>query len=133
MQQNQFKGGLKTKYCIEQWLPKLREIEGVDIEFAEAYIRMKKGRSLGNILVDDRKPQGPDVEILRRDALRKLVGKKEHDWVTASKKELWQSDGMPTKLHAQCIAWAWSPITEGKLLKALEHVSKDNTTDPGPS
>ncbi|KAK3083572.1 hypothetical protein LTR53_020168, partial [Teratosphaeriaceae sp. CCFEE 6253] len=71
-------GGFKpllSKKCVEAFLPAIEADEGVSGEakaFARLYAALPKAKRLGNVLVDDTKPEEPDWEKTRYEALDAL-------------------------------------------------------------
>lgn len=102
-----------TKKTMELFLPDLRRAKGLDTTFAETYVRLEPRKRLANVLVDDTKPEEPDWDKARLDALSKLVP----DGEGPDEDALWEKDGVPSQYHLSLIAWAWSPLSEYKLLK----------------
>lgn len=107
---------LLSKKTVEAFLPLLAQTEGIDTTFAEMYVRLEARKRLANTLVDDKQPGEPDWDRARTDALAKLVP--EDDQVADDK--LWGVDGQPSWDHLSLIAWAWSPVSEYRLLKSIE-------------
>jgi hypothetical protein len=118
-------GGFKpllSKKTMSSSLPRIETSESVSSSakvFAKVYAELPRGKKLGNVLVDDSKPQEPDWEAKRYSELCRLVpvGKEEADaWKDA---ELWdhdkEGDRVPTGRHLEMIAWAWTPVGEKKL------------------
>lgn len=98
-------------------------------KFAEIYTNLPKGKKLGNVLVDESQPGEADWEIRRYQALDRIVpegmemeeeqekeGEKEkgRSW----KELLWDEEGKVSEWHLSMIAWAWSPVSERKLVAA---------------
>lgn len=102
------------KKTVELFLPVLKEAKGIDAKFAELYVKLEPRKKLANVLVDDTKPGEQDWDKARVDALSKLVPDKDNE---IEESELWENDGVPSNYHLSLIAWAWSPLTEYKLLK----------------
>ncbi|KAF3761509.1 hypothetical protein M406DRAFT_353134 [Cryphonectria parasitica EP155] len=109
-----------SKKTVESLLPELKKAQGVDTTFAEMYVRLEGRKRLGNVLVDDSKPEGSDWDKTRVDALSKLVPDKNNE---VDDDELWKEDGAPSQYHLRLISWAWSPLSEYKLLKATTNKS----------
>lgn len=114
-------GGFKpllSKKTVEKYLPNIQASKKISAEakqFAQLYCSLGKGKRLGNVLVDDSKPTEPDWERRRYEVLDKLVPKgkeKEDGWKMS---ELWTEEKDVTEGHLELIAWAWSPVKEGKL------------------
>ena len=110
---------LLSKNCVKKYLPRIKEAktDGMDeaLQFAERYVGLAKGKRLGNVLMDDTKPEEADWERKRYDTLCGLVpeGKDQaEDWTD---QELWDSERKVTGEHLKLIAWAWSPLGERKL------------------
>ena len=98
----------------------IREREGVKgmeeaKQFAERYVALAVGKRLGNVLVDDAKPEESDWERRRYDMLSELVGEEKEDTKGWEDRELWDSERKVTDKHLKLIGWAWSPIGERKL------------------
>lgn len=102
------------KKTVELFLADLQKAKGIDTTFAEMYVTLEPRKKLANVLVDDAKPGEPDWDKARVDALSKLVPDKTNG---VAEDELWEKDGVPSNYHFSLIAWAWSPLTEYKLLK----------------
>ena len=68
--------------------------------FAKLYSALPKGKKLGNLLVDNSKPEGPDWEVRRYEALDRLVeeGKEEsaEKWKLS---ELWTDEKEVSERH----------------------------------
>jgi len=114
-------GGFKpllSKKLLQRYLPRIEGSADVSEdarEFARTYTILPKGRRLGNVLVDEEKSAEADWERARYEALDGLVpgGKeKENGWKLS---ELWTEDREVSARHLELIAWAWSPVAEGKL------------------
>lgn len=108
--------------------------------FAEIYTNLPKGKKLGNVLVDESQPGEADWEIRRYQALDRIVpegmemeeekgeegsdekekGKKkgEKEKGRSWKELLWDEEGKVSEWHLSMIAWAWSPVSERKLVAA---------------
>lgn len=117
-------GGFKPmlrKEVVGRYLERIRGSEGIDVvamQFADVYCELPKGKKLGNVLVDDSKPEEADWEMRRYEALDELVPKGKEGEVNAwEHSELWsgEGDGEVSELHLKLIAWAWSPVAERKL------------------
>lgn len=102
------------KKTVELFLPDLKKAKGVDTTFAEMYIKLEPRKKLANVLVDDKEPGEPDWDRTRIDALSKLVPDEKNE-VDAD--ELWGEGGAPSDYHLSLISWAWSPLSDYKLLK----------------
>lgn len=102
------------KKTVELFLPDLKKAKGIDTKFAELYVKLEPRKKLANVLVDDTKPGEQDWDKARVDALSELVPDKDNE---IEESELWEKDGVPSNYHLSLIAWAWSPLTEYKLLK----------------
>lgn len=102
------------KKTVELFLPELHEATGVDTTFADMYVKLEPRKRLANVLVDDTKPGEPDWDQTRLDALSKLVPDGEEG---VDEDALWEKDGVPSQYYLSLIAWAWSPLSEYKLLK----------------
>lgn len=102
------------KKTVELFLPDLEKAKGIDTKFAELYVKLEPRKKLANVLVDDTKPGEQDWDKARVDALSKLVPDKENE---IEESGLWEKDSVPSNYHLSLIAWAWSPLTEYKLLK----------------
>ena len=115
-------GGFKpllSKKCVERFLPAIEASSGFSEgakAFAGMYAALPKAKRLGNVLVDESKPEEPDWERTRYLALDGLVpvGKEEGEaaWKMS---ELWTEERGVTPAHLEMIAWGWSPVKEGKL------------------
>ncbi|PSS03433.1 hypothetical protein BD289DRAFT_449529 [Coniella lustricola] len=103
-----------SKKTVEALLPDLKARSGVNTAFAEIYIGLDRKKRLANVLVDNSKPAGPDWDRARIDALSKLVPDKDKEF---DDQELWEEDGTLSNHHVALLAWAWSPLSEYKLLK----------------
>lgn len=114
-EQREFKPVLGKK-TMETALPLLNKAKGVDTTFAEMYIELEPRKRLANTLVDDSKPGEADWDKARTTALSKLAPEG-NDSIPEDK--LWGDDGQPSTYHLSLIAWAWTPTTEYKLLKAI--------------
>ena len=82
------------------------------------YCALAKGKRLGNVLIDEAKPEEPDWERRRYDVLNELVpeGKEEGERAWGMS-ELWTEERGVSEEggHLQLLAWGWSPVAEGKL------------------
>lgn len=107
------------KKTIELFLPDLKKAKGIDTKFAELYVTLEPRKKLANVLVDDTKPGEQDWDKARVDALSELVPDKDNG---SEESDLWEKDGVPSNYHLSLIAWAWSPLTEYKLLKGTNKV-----------
>lgn len=116
-EQREFKPVLAKK-TMETVLPLLKQAKGVDTTFAEMYVELEPRKRLANTLVDESQPGEADWDKARTTALSELVPEGEGD-DTTSEDKLWGEDGKPSTYHLSLIAWAWSPTTEYKLLKAV--------------
>lgn len=108
-----------SKKTVEVLLPELKKAEeggGVDTAFAELYVHLEPRKRLANVLVNPGEPGEPDWEKTRLDALSKLVPE---DSTDVDEETLWGEDGLPSPFHWSLIAWAWSPLSDQKLLKAF--------------
>lgn len=113
-------GGFKPllkKEVVGRYLERIRESGSVDLmgkRFAEVYCGLPKRKKLGNVLVDDSKPEEPDWERKRYEALNELVEEGKEVWEDG---KLWsgESEGVVSEDHLGLIAWAWSPVAERKL------------------
>lgn len=114
-EQREFKPVLGKK-TMETALPLLKKAKGVDTTFAEMYIELEPRKRLANTLVDDSKPGEADWDKARTTALSKLAPEGDD---SVSEDKLWGDDGKPSTYHLSLIAWAWTPTTEYKLLKAI--------------
>lgn len=103
-----------SKKTMELFLPDLKQAKDVDTTFAEMYVELEPRKKLANVLVDDKEPGEPDWDRTRVDALSKLVPDEKNE-VDAD--DLWSEDGAPSKYHLSLLSWAWSPLSEYKLLK----------------
>lgn len=102
------------KKTVELFLPDLNKAKDVDTTFAEMYVKLEPRKKLANVLVNDKEPGEPDWDRTRVDALSKLVPDEKNE-VDAD--ELWSEDGVPSDYHLSLISWAWSPLSDYKLLK----------------
>lgn len=114
-EQREFKPVLAKK-TMETVLPLLKQAKGVDTTFAEMYVELEARKRLANTLVDESQPGEADWDKARATALSKLVPEGGDDM---AEEKLWGEDGKPSTYHLSLIAWAWSPTTEYKLLKAV--------------
>ena len=114
-------GGFKpllSKKKVESYLERIEASKKVSKEakqFAKTYCSLGKGKKLGNVLVDETKPEEPDWERKRYEALDELVPKgkeTEKEWKLS---ELWTDDKEVADRHLELVAWAWSPVAESKL------------------
>lgn len=108
---------LLAKKVVEQFLSDLQKTKGIDTTFAELYVTLEARKKLANVLVDDTKPGEADWDKARVDALSKLVGLDDENNNTVDEDALWEKDGVPSHFHLSLIAWAWTPLSEYKLLK----------------
>lgn len=105
--------------------------------FAEIYTNLPKGKKLGNVLVDESQPGEADWEIRRYQALDRIVPegmeteeekekeeKEEKEKGRSWKELLWDEEGKVSEWHLSMIAWAWSPVSERKLVAAAAAASK---------
>lgn len=104
-----------SKKTMELLLPDLQSAKGIDTTFAELYVALEARKKLANVLVDDTKPGEADWDKTRVEALSKLVPDESNE---VDDDLLWEKDGVPSSYHLSLIAWAWTPLTEYKLLKA---------------
>lgn len=116
VKQEEYKPVLSKK-CVESWLPILKE-KGTDTAWAERYVQLARGKRLGNVLLDDKDPQGQDMESQRFEKLVDLNPEGETQ-------SLWADRRTPAPWHAQCIAYAWSPYSE-KVLGGPDKKSYDS-------
>jgi len=103
--------------------------------FAEIYTNLPRGKKLGNVLVDESQPGEADWEIRRYQALDRIVPEgmemeeekeekeekeegEEKEKRRSWKELLWDEEGKVSELHLSMIAWAWSPVSERKLVAA---------------
>lgn len=114
-EQREFKPVLAKK-TMETVLPLLKEAKGVDTKFADMYVELEPRKRLANTLVDESQPGEADWDKARTTALSELVPEGKDD---IAEEKLWGEDGKPSTYHLSLIAWAWSPTTEYKLLKAV--------------
>lgn len=119
----------------------------INSKFAEIYTNLPKGKKLGNVLVDESQPGEADWEIRRYQALDRIVpegmemeeakegeegadekekGKKkgEKEKGRSWKELLWDEEGKVSEWHLSMIAWAWSPVSERKLVAAAAAASE---------
>ena len=110
---------LLSKGCVKKYLPqiKARGLPNMEQaqEFAEQYVRLAKGKRLANVLMDDTKPEEPDWDQKRYDALCEIVPKGKEQAGNWADEDLWDSERKVTDEHLRLIAWAWSPMAERKL------------------
>lgn len=106
-----------SKKAVESFLPVLKKAKGIDTTFAEIYINLEARKRLANVLVDDKEPGEPDWDRTRVDRLSELVPNEDN---SVEEDELWTEDGDTSEYHLSLVAWAWSPVSEYKLLKALK-------------
>lgn len=104
--------------------------------FAEIYTTLPKGKKLGNVLVDESQPGEADWEIRRYQALDRIVPEGMEEEKEKEKEEeekekgrswkelLWDEEGKVSEWHLSMIAWAWSPVSERKLVAAAAAASK---------
>ncbi|KAK4502042.1 hypothetical protein PRZ48_007853 [Zasmidium cellare] len=110
-------GGFKpllSKKTVGKYLDRILEGKAVDDlgkQFAKMYCELPKGKKLGNVLVDDSKPEEADWERIRYDVLNELVPEGREE----SQDESWSSKDKVGDVHLGFIAWAWSPVPERKL------------------
>ncbi|KAM3415436.1 hypothetical protein BST61_g8958 [Cercospora zeina] len=118
-------GGFKPllpKNVVERHLSRLQDSSTVSEkakQFANVYCQLPKGKKLGNVLVDDSKPMEPDWERTRYTELDRLLpfGAAKEDGPEAWKLSgLWNEDGTLSDEHLHLIAWAWSPVSDKRLL-----------------
>ncbi|KAG8169695.1 hypothetical protein KVR01_000440 [Diaporthe batatas] len=114
-EQREFKPVLAKK-TMEEVLPLLKQAKGVDTKFAELYVALEPRKRLANTLVDESQPGEADWDKARVTALSELVPEGKD---VIAEERLWGEDGKPSTYHLSLIAWAWSPATEYKLLKAV--------------
>lgn len=105
---------LLAKKVLEQFLPDLQKAKGIDTRFAELYVALEPRKKLANVLVDDTKPGEADWDKTRVAALSKLVPDADN---AVDEAALWDKDGVPSHFHLSLVAWAWTPLSEYKLLK----------------
>lgn len=108
---------LLSKKAVESFLPALKETKGLDTTFAEMYVDLEARKRLANVLVNDKEPGEPDWDKTRVDRLSELVPNENNN---VEDDQLWTEDGHPSEYHLGLVAWAWSPVSEYKLLKALK-------------
>ena len=110
---------LLSKNCVKKYLPRVKEAKIDDmneaLQFAERYVGLAKGKRLGNVLMDDAKPEEADWERKRYDILCGLVPKGKDQAKDWTDEELWDGERKVTGEHLKLIAWAWSPLGERKL------------------
>lgn len=103
----------------------------INSTFAEIYTNLPKGKKLGNVLVDESQPGEADWEIRRYQALDRIVPEgmemeeekeekeeEEKEKGRSWKELLWDEEGKVSEWHLSMIAWAWSPVSERKLVAA---------------
>lgn len=114
-------GGFKpllSKKVVEKYLERIRESAAVDVmgkRFAGVYCGLGKGKKLGNVLVDEGRPEEADWERTRYAALDGLVPEGWEGEVEEWEGELWSEEGDVSERHLGLIAWGWSPVAERKL------------------
>ena len=114
-------GGFKplvSKKTVEKYLPRISGSKKVGAEakqFAQLYCSLGKGKRLGNVLVDDSKPAEPDWERRRYEVLDGLVPEGQEGEEGWKMSELWTEEREVAEGHLELVAWAWSPVKEGKL------------------
>lgn len=109
---------LLAKDVIEKCLPLLRaKVSEDDILWAEKYIKLERGKRLANTLMDDSKPGEADMEVIRQQVLKDLVGTGKGK---AYKEELWLSDGSLQPKHARCLAYAINCCSIPELMRHVE-------------
>ncbi|CAK3774006.1 Hypothetical predicted protein [Lecanosticta acicola] len=114
-------GGFKpllSKKCMGRYISLIEDSADVSDDgkiFARTYVRLPKGKRLGNVLVDDTKPAEPDWERKRYQVLDGLVPEGEESEPNWKSSALWTGDSKPSPRHLELIAWAWSPVKESKL------------------
>lgn len=115
-------GGFKpmlSKKTVEKYIKRIEQSKDVDRlgqEFGRVYCELPKGKKLGNVLVNDSKPEEADWETKRYETLNDLVPASQEDSPDKWKSDdLFDSDGNVSEQHLKLIAWAWSPIPERKL------------------
>ena len=85
------------------------EAAGLDTTFATFYAGELGARAkLGNQLVDG-DAAGRDWEIVRYEALCRLLPEAKDDPKAWAVDELWDNGLEPTRTHLELLAWAWSP------------------------
>ena len=113
-------GGFKpllSKGYVEKQLPSIRKHLSPDeeaVRFAEMYTSLGRNKRLGNVLLDDSKPEGPDWEVRRYEALCELVPEGS-EW---EETDLWEGGEKKKGLgrrHFEVVAWGWSPVQERSL------------------
>lgn len=113
-------GGFKpllSKGYVEKQLPSIRKHLSPDeeaVRFAEMYTSLGRNKRLGNVLLDDSKPEGPDWEVRRYEALCELVPEGS-EW---EETDLWEGGEKKNGLgrrHLSVVAWGWSPVQERSL------------------
>lgn len=105
-----------SKKTVESFLPVLQEAKGVNTTFADMYVKLEARKRLANVLVDDKEPGEPDWDRTRVERLSELVPNEDN---SVDEDQLWTEDGNASDYHLSLVAWAWSPVSEYKLLKAL--------------
>ncbi|KAL9051190.1 MAG: hypothetical protein Q9162_006168 [Coniocarpon cinnabarinum] len=101
---------LLSKKTVQRYLDTIKKAK-VDSSFAEVYVSLPPRKRLANVLVDEKHPEEPDWEKNRENKLIELTKKTGEK---PSEDELWE-DEKSTEWHLECIAWAWSPVSERKL------------------
>jgi hypothetical protein len=113
------RGGFKpllSKEILSKYLPLMKKkLSKEESRFAEVYVGLRKGKRLGNILVDEKKDNGGDWESERYRILDKLVPAEKEEKSGWKDGQLWNGKE-PTVEHLKVIAWAWSPVPGRTLL-----------------
>ena len=111
---------LLSKTCVEHYLKQIEKSDDISVDaksFAGVYVALPKGKKLGNVLVDNRKPTEPDWEKQRYESLSQLVPSGSEDAGSWGQSDLWTDSREVTSRHLELIAWAWSPVSESALPK----------------
>ena len=102
---------LLSKKTVAKYLDVITKAK-VDASFAQVYVDLPPKKRLANVLVDEKHPEEPDWEKTREEKLVELTKDKGEK---PSDDDLWEGEKTPSTWHLQCIAWAWSPVSERKL------------------
>lgn len=110
--------GTGRKY---QLLPKVKMEKYVDLatekndtSFRNMYSSLKKGKPISNVLVDSKRPEGPDWDVLREEHLDKLFDGRapssfKYDDLFQGEKIVSKANRQPTDRHLEMILWGFSP------------------------
>lgn len=83
---------------------------GIEIEWAQKYLGLKKGKRLANVLMDDSQPGERDLAVVRQNELDRIV-EEDFDGKIPAKSDprLWAEDRTPSDAHLQLLAYAFTP------------------------